>query len=248
MSPKASSGGPRYTQAFWKRWKAFKEVVGAAVRRNPTLTLAAKVVMWEMIDRANKLDGRAHASSRGLAVDTGMTKNTANDALHLLHERRVIDLENSETEGGARLQATAYLLLDGKRWPGPGPDDIVSQEMGQVAKAGVSQKPVHGVPKPGTGGVPHRRDTRTLLREPNKNLPSGADARASLDEGERALTPEPKEPPLTPEGQHMVEQFNNLISTVSPGAKVPRQTNKTDEQRLEEFRQAASSKSQGNSP
>jgi hypothetical protein len=169
------SRGPKYTQSFERQWRGFTEALAAKVRRHPILPAAAKVVTWEMIDRANKLDGSVQASSRGIAVNTGMNKNTVNTALHLLHEQRVIDLENSETEGGANNQAVAYLLLDEKRWPGPGPDDIrVSQELGQ------------GVPKSGTGGVPPRRDTRTLLREPLKNLP-GADAHATLAvEGSRA--------------------------------------------------------------
>jgi hypothetical protein len=186
MEKRKPSGGIKYTPAFESRWRAFRERVAVTVRRNPSLSAAAKVIIWEIIDRANKVDGRAHASSRGLGFSTRMSKNTINTALHLLHEQRVIDLENSETEGGAHNRATAYLLLDGKRWPGPGSDDIkVSQEMGQVAKAVVSQKLGHPIPKTGTGGVPHSRDTRTHLREPIKNLPS-ADALAPLADGSLA--------------------------------------------------------------
>lgn len=199
----------KYTNAFWRRWRAFKERIGERYRRNAALPHEAKVILWELIDRANHLNGIAYAGSRGLGKDAGMDKDTANTMLHVLHEQRAIYLE----PGDHSKVSIAHLLSgDGERWPGPGPDDFTKR---------VSDRKGQGVPPRGTGGV-CTVQTQEPLKGTYKNLPSAG----SLTSPRASALASPPVSVTMPSSAAKA-QFDDLISLLAESKRVGPKRNPT---------------------
>jgi hypothetical protein len=194
----SNSSQSEYKPAYWRKWRDFKERFRQDALRSGSLPAEAKVIAFAIEDRVNHKTGNAYVGLRGLQNDTGIQKDEANTMLNILRDEQKIDLDRPESEGGAKLTGIAWPLVEGKRWPGPGPDDMVTCLKKKADLSGKRGKPV----------------CTTQTQEPFipiKNLPSAG----SLASPPASALASPRVPDgITMASSEAKQQFDDLIASI----------------------------------